>query len=153
MHTQQDVINDMLGNIKDPGLRGVYGAILSGKIVAQVRCMSDRCKGRVIAHIDEQGAVTETPPVLDPKGKYGLYKSGFEGVRERLDGQLGFRCYCGNSSVLCEEEQGIITPARPTQEDLNKIAERLSRRKVINPYLPKDGKTNIDGFVIEEIKV
>ncbi|MFA5937323.1 MAG: hypothetical protein WC822_05635, partial [Candidatus Paceibacterota bacterium] len=91
-------------------------------------------------------------PRIDAKGKYGLYNSGLEGSRQRLDGQWGFRCYCGNNSVLCEEEKGVITPARPSQADLQKIAERLSHRKT-NTYLPKNGKTNIDGFVIEEVKV
>lgn len=148
-----DIAQDMLRNIENPELREVYGSILSGKIIALVRCLSKSCKGAVIAHIDDAGKVTETPPVLDPKGKFGLYRSGLEGTRGRLDGQLGFRCYCGNSSVLCEEEKGIITPARPTQADLNKIAERLSKRKTLNPYEPKNGKTEIDGFVIEEIKV
>lgn len=152
MQVGQNVIKDMLGNIQDPKLRGVYGSIISGKIVAQVKCLSDRCKGRVIAFIDESGKVDEAEPRIDPKGKYGLYNSGLEGSRQRLDGQMGFRCYCGNNSVLCEEEKGVITPARPSQADLEKIAQRLSRRKA-NIYLPKNGKTNIDGFVIEEVKV
>lgn len=152
MQVGQNVIKDMLGNIQDPKLRGVYGSIISGKIIAQVKCLSDRCKGRVIAFVDESGKVDEAEPRIDPKGAYGLYNSGLEGSRQRLDGQWGFRCYCGNNSVLCEEEKGIITPARPSQADLEKIAQRLSRRKT-NIYLPKNGKTNIDGFVIEEVKV
>lgn len=152
MQVGQNVIKDMLGNIQDPKLRSVYGSIISGKIIAQVKCMSDRCKGRVIAFIDESGKVDEAEPRIDPKGKYGLYNSGLEGSRPRLDGFMGFRCYCGNNSVLCEEEKGVITPARPSQADLEKIAERLSHRKA-NIYLPKNGKTNIDGFIIEEVKV
>lgn len=152
MQIQQNVVKDMLKNIKDPKLRGVYGSIISGKIVAQVKCMSARCNGRVIAYIDETGKVDETAPKVDTKGKYGLYSSGLEGTRQRFDGQVGFRCYCGNSSILCEEEKGIITPARPSQADLEKIAQRLSQRNT-NAYLPKNGKTNIDGFVIEEVKV
>ena len=153
MQIQQNIIKDMLGNITDPKMREVYGSIVSGKIVAQVRCMSNRCKGHIIAYIDDNGKVDETQPVLDAKGKYGLYKSGLEGSRIRLDGQLGFRCYCGNSSILCEEEQGIITPARPSQEDLQNIAARLSLRRNPLMYAPKNGKAKIDGFVIEEVKV
>lgn len=152
MHTKQNVINDMLGNIKDPKARNLYGAIVAGEVYAQVKCLSKTCKGRVIAFIDRNGRVDETEPVVDPKGKYGLYKSGLEGSRQRLDGQMGFRCYCGNSSILCKEETGIITPARPTQEAVAKVAERLSKRTG-NEYLPKNGETEIDGFIIEEIKV
>ena len=100
MHIQQNVVKDMLGNIKDPKLRGVYGSIISGKIVAQVHCLSDHCKGRVIAFIDETGKVGETDPEVSPEGANGLYSSGLEGSRQRLDGQMGFRCYCGNSSIL-----------------------------------------------------
>lgn len=152
MQVGQNVIKDMLGNIADPKMRQVYGSILSGQIVAQVKCMSKRCNGRVIAFINNDGKVDEAEPLIDPKGRYGLYTSGLEGSRQRLDGQMGFRCYCGNNSVLCEEEKGIITPARPSQEDVMEIATRLSQRKA-NIYLPKNGKTNIDGFVIEEVKV
>lgn len=192
MQIQQNVVKDMLKNIKDPKLRGVYGSIISGKTVAQVRCMSEDitaeqevpvldkdgnpelykrgdkkgepktelktvvtrkgCKGRVIAYIDETGKVDEAEPELSPEGAYGRYSSGLEGSRQRFDGQVGFRCYCGNNSVLCEEEKGVITPARPSQADLEKIAKRLVRRNG-NEYLPKNGKTNIDGFVIEEVKV
>lgn len=152
MQVGQNVIKDMLGNIKDPKLREVYGSIISGKIVAQVHCMSKTCKGRVIAFIDETGKVDETDPELSPEGAYGLYSSGLEGSRQRLDGLLGFRCYCGNNSILCEEEKGIITPARPSQEALQKIAQRLGERKP-NTYVPRNGKIKIDGFIVEEVKV
>lgn len=191
MRIQQNVLKDMLANIKDPKLRQVYGNIISGKIVAQVRCNSEDiftevdvpildengdivyyergknkgqakterkniltrkgCKGRVIAFIDENGKVSETEPELSPEGAYGIYSSGLEGSRARLDGQLGFRCYCGNNSILCEEEKGIISPALPSTEDLQKIADRLSRRK-INLYKPKNGETNIDGFTVIEVR-
>lgn len=192
MQVQQNVIKDMLKNIEDPKLREVYGSIISGQIVKQVRCMSDDifekqevrvtddegrtilyqrgekkgqpkteiknvltrkgCKGRVIAYIDEAGKVDETEPVLSPPEAMSLYESGLEGSRLRLDGQVGFRCYCGNNSILCEEEKGVITPARPSQADLEKIASRLTKRNG-NMYEPKNGKTEIDGFVIEEVKV
>lgn len=193
MQVAQNVIKDMLGKIEDPKLREVYGSIISGQVIAQVRCMSEDivetrtfplfdednapilfksgkrkgeqktedkkivvrtgCAGRVIAYIDESRRVDETEPVANANEFYnGHYSSGLEGSRVRLDGQLGFRCYCGNNSVLCEEEKGVITPARPTSDDLQKIADRLSRRKG-NEYMPNKGKTNIDGFIIEELKV
>ena len=158
MQVAQNVITDMLKNIKDPKLRGVYGNIISGKITGLVRCNSDNCQGRIIAHITEDGRVDETPPLPQKKLKKGatiaqrVYSSGLEGSRQRFDGQWGFRCYCGNNSILCAEEQGIITPARPSEEDLQKIATRLSRRKG-NPYEIKNGKCAVDGFTIEEVKV
>lgn len=152
MQINQNVAKDMLQNIQDPQMREVYGNILSGKVVAQVRCMSKNCKGRVIGFLDDSGKISETPPVVDKKGKNGIYSSGLEGSRYRLDGVMGFRCYCGNNSVLCEEEKGIITPARPSQEDLQKIADRLSRR-THNLYEPKNGKATVDGFIIEDVKV
>lgn len=152
MAVRQNILQDMLGNIADPKLRNVYGKIIAGDIKALVHCMSKHCDGRVIAHIGIGGEVTETTPEVAPEGAYGLYSSGLEGSRQRLDGQWGFRCYCGNSSILCKEEQDIITPALPSQEDLITIAERLLKRNP-NIYLPRNGRTNIDGFVIEEIKV
>lgn len=130
----------------------------SGKRKGEVKTEKKRvlyqegCKGRAIAHITANGAVIELEPVAnDNEYNPTVYKSGLEGSRERLDGQMGFRCYCGNSSILCEEEQGIITPAVPTQSDLQKIADRLGKRKP-NLYLPKNGKTKIDGFEIVEVK-
>lgn len=158
MQVAQNVITDMLKNIKDPKLRGVYGNIISGKISGLVRCNSDNCQGRIIAHITEDGRVEETPPVANKKPRKGatiaqaLYSSGLEGSRQRFDGQYGFRCYCGNNSILCTEEQGIITPARPSEQDLITIAERLQKRQG-NPYIAKNGKTEIDGFTVEEVKV
>lgn len=159
MQINQNVAKDMLQNIKDPQMREVYGNIISGKVVAQVRCMSDNCKGRIIGFLDDAGKISETPPVLNKtlakkgaKSVQGIYSSGLEGSRYRLDGVMGFRCYCGNNSVLCEEEKGIITPARPSQEDLQKIANRLTKR-THNSYEPKNGKAEVDGFIIEDVKV
>lgn len=156
---RQNVVNDMLKNIKDPKLQRLYGGIVNGNITAIVKCMSTVCKGRVIAHITSDGRVEETPPEMNktaPKGKLkvsrALYASGLEGSRQRFDGQWGFRCYCGNNSILCEEEKGIITPQRPTPDDLVKIAKRLERRKG-NEYNVQKGKLSVDGFVIEEVKV
>lgn len=189
MHVPQNVVKEMLINIKDPNLRAVYGGIINGTVVSQVSCTSEDiieerelpvvdndgkpvtykigskrgqpkmelqqvvvkygCKGRVIALIDDKGAVTETEPVADPTGNQ-TYCSGLEGSRQRFDGQMGFRCYCGNNSILCEEEKGVITPARPTANDLQKIANRLSKRQD-NIYIPNEGKTEIDGFIITEL--
>lgn len=154
MVDKDTVIQEMLKNIPDPKLRENYGRLLSGQIVKQVMCMSKVCKGRVIATLDAAGAVTETKPVIDPKGKYGLYTSGLEGSRQRFDGALGFRCYCGNNSILCEEEKGVLNPLMPvppSEDDLLTIATRLSKR---TQKLPLVGPVvNIDGFKIEEVRI
>lgn len=157
MNVANNTVKDMLANIPDRKLRGVYGSIVSGKILALVHCLSDNCKGRVIAHISAEGRVEELAPVANKAPKKGapiaqkLYSSGLEGHRQRLDGQWGFRCYCGNNSILCKEEQGVITPARPSEKDLVTIAGRLDKRRG-NPYQSKNGKTEVDGFLIEEVK-
>lgn len=160
MSIRQNVINDMLKNIPDPKMRNVYGSIVKGDIVAQVHCLSDTCKGRVIAYITSDGKVEETPPEANkqPKGNEALveqklYKSGLSGHRLRFDGQIGFRCYCGNASVLCAEEKGIIKPSRPTEQDLNTIATRLQKRNGRDIYPTVKGKTEVDGFLIEEVQV
>ncbi len=159
MSIRQNVINDMLKNISDPKTRNMYGAIVNGNIIAQVRCMSEICAGRIIALITSDGKVEETPPLANkkPTGKemlveQKLYKSGLSGHRLRFDGQIGFRCYCGNASVLSAEEKGIIKPSRPTEQDLNTIAKRLQRRTG-EAYPTVNGKTEVDGFLIEEVKV
>lgn len=152
MQIPQTVAKEMLQKIEDPKARQLYGSILSGDVVAMVHCDSKSCKGCVIAHVSSTGVVSETPPVIDPKGKYGIYSSGLEGSRVRLDGHIGFRCYCGNSSILCAEEQGIITPAQPTRGDVETILAKIAKRKTIG-YPIKNGKAQIDGFTIEELKV
>lgn len=148
---QDNLVADMLRNIPDPKMREQYGRLISGAIVQVVRCMSDTCNGRIIANISDAGIVTETQPELSEDGAFGLYSSGLEGSRLRFDGRLGFRCYCGNNSILCEEEKGIITPAPPSEDDLHTIALRLSKRT--NIILPEVGKQTVDGFIIEDVKV
>jgi hypothetical protein len=78
-----------------------------------------------------------------------MYESGLEGSRQRLDGHLGFRCYCGNSSILADEEKGLISVSPPTKEALYEVAERLSKRD--NVVLPDLGSVTIDGFTKESV--
>jgi hypothetical protein len=158
MNLPNNAVKEMLANVPDPQLRSMYGNIANGQIAAVVRCMSETCKGNIIAHITAAGRVEETPPVANKTLRnaatkaQAVYKSGLEGHRQRLDGEWGFRCYCGNVSVLAPEEKGVITPARPSESDLVKIADRLGKRKG-DPYAWKNGKKEVDGFVIEEMKV
>lgn len=107
------------------------------------------CKGRVIANVGKDGNVVETPPVQDDDGPNGIYCSGLEGHRIRLDGTLGFRCYCGQNSILLEEEQGIITAGPPSEADLNTIALRLSKRT--NIMTPPHVTALKEGFMVVEV--
>lgn len=108
------------------------------------------CKGRVIALISKNGKVTETEPVSDVTGPNGIYSSGLEGSRIRLDGSLGFRCYCGQNSILLEEEQGIISNRPPSESDLNEIALRLSKRT--NIIVPAHIKAQKEGFEVVDVR-
>ena len=108
------------------------------------------CKGRVIAHITASGKVIETAPVPDRNGPNGIYSSGLEGSRIRLDGTLGFRCYCGQNSILLEEEQGVITGVPPSEADLNTIALRLSKRT--NIIVPAHVKAQKEGFAVVDVR-
>lgn len=153
----EDIMEDVLIEVLDEDNNPVL--FKSGKRKGEPKTTKETvvaregCKGRTIAYLLSSGAVQETPPLVNDNPYFtGQYKSGLEGSRQRLDGQRGFRCYCGNSSILCEEEKGVITPAVPSQLDLQKVAERLSNRKP-NLYLPKNGETKIDGFNVVELKV
>lgn len=109
------------------------------------------CNGRVIANVSADGRVTETAPREDTTGAYGRYSSGLEGSRLRLDGTLGFRCYCGNNSILLEEEKGVITASPPSEQDLTTIALRLSKRT--NIIVPDHIKAQKEGFMVEDVRV
>lgn len=108
------------------------------------------CKGRTIAYIGKNGKVTEAEPVSSEDGPNGIYSSGLEGSRIRLDGTLGFRCYCGQNSILLEEEQGIITNRLPSESDLNTIALRLSKRT--NIIIPAHIKAQKEGFEVVDVR-
>ena len=108
------------------------------------------CKGRVIAYIGRNGKVTEAGPIAGSDGPNGIYISGLEGSRIRLDGTLGFRCYCGQNSILLEEEQGIITNRLPSESDLNTIALRLSKRT--NIIIPAHIKAQKEGFEVVDVR-
>jgi len=147
---QDNLVKDMLRNIPDPKMREQYGRLLSGEIAQEVHCLSDNCKGRIIAYIGKNGKVTEAEPIAGEDGPNGIYTSGLEGSRIRLDGTLGFRCYCGQNSILLEEEQGVITNRLPSESDLNTIALRLSKRT--NIIIPEHVKAKKEGFAVVEVR-
>ena len=150
MATKDTIIEDMLKNLPD-SQRKAYGAIVNGEITHLVHCDSKTCKGKVIAHIYADGRVVETDLVIDKKGKYGLYSSGLEGSRQRLDGNWGFRCYCGNNSILAEAEQGQIGRGAPSKENIETIAQRLSKKPT--KVAIKGDKIAVDGFTVEKVRV
>lgn len=151
MVNNDNLVKDMLKNIPDPKLREQYGRMIAGDIIAVVKCLSETCAGRVIANVSADGRVTEVAPLEDADGAYGRYSSGLEGSRMRLDGTLGFRCYCGNNSILLEEEKGVITASPPSEQDLNTIALRLSKRT--NIIVPNHIKAQKEGFMVEDVRV
>jgi len=138
-------ITKLLNNIKDPGQRMQIQNILTGNIVKVVRCMSKSCNGRIVANVYASGKIE---PVFDEEdGKMYLRAS-----RNRLDGYLGFQCWCGNDSRLCDAEIGVsgIENNAPQKSDLETVWNRLQKRPV--NYPERDGKQDIDNFRIETIK-
>lgn len=170
--------NEMLNKITDPVERERYGNILNGQVSAVVHCNSKTCKGRVIADIMADNSCQETEPLTptdemvakaekqnaktakynekhpdEPKEFVVLpqYISGLEGDRIRLDGSRGFRCYCGNSSILHEHEQGHVGANAPSKRELEKVFGKM----LMNPseYPEVNGKMIVDGFTIERVQV
>ncbi len=132
------ILQTILNNIDDPGLRKTLSNVAGGNIVAQVRCL--KCK-KVIAHVYHDGQIIEVK---------NSDKSGCLSSRKRFDGYMGFSCRCGNWSIQSKQEQGIMGPDMPSKEDLQKIAARVEQ----NPshYTKENGATEVDGFVIEDFK-
>ena len=160
MAVPDSVVADMLRNLP-PQQQQAYGDIVNGNVTHLVKCDSDYCKGRVIGHLMSDGRVVEanlkTPTKSELKGaekakiSYGMYTSGLEGSRQRLDGNWGFRCYCGNNSVLSEQEQGIITAGAPTQKDIYQIADNIQRKPT--KVTQSGGKLSVDGFTLEKVGI
>lgn len=148
------VADQMLQHITDPGLQAKYASILNGQVEFAVHCNSKQCAGHIIAYLDTNGSITEIDPITPTekqraKASYGLYVSGLEGSRQRLDGQWGFRCYCGNNSILASHEQGIIGSNPPTKRDLEKIFGKL--QEIPTNYVEQNGLLEVDGFTLERI--
>ena len=135
----------LLDNIKDPVQRGMIQNILMNNVVKVIRCMSSSCKGRIIGNIYSDGKIA---PTVDSKDGL-MYMRAY---RQRLDGFLGFQCWCGNDSRLCKAEIGVsgIENNAPQKSDLEQVFNRLQNKPVYYPE--KDGRQDIDNFRIENIK-
>ncbi len=58
------------------------------------------------------------------EGQQGAYTiiSG----RERLDGQFGFQCICGNNDLLTRQEKSSFSnPAAPRPQEINEVVKNL----------------------------
>lgn len=50
--------------------------------------------------------------------------------RERLDGEFGFQCVCGNNNLLTQQEaKTFANPAAPKPQEINEIVENLKVEK------------------------
>lgn len=158
---QPSIANEMLNKITDPVERERYGNILNGQIVALVHCDSKACGGRVIADVMADGRCQEREPIVPSQSQIKRfvamgkqvphYVSGLEGDRTRLDGSHGFRCYCGNNSILHANEVGHISHNAPSKRDLEQIFGKMQRNPTEYPEV--NGMISIDGFTIERVQV
>lgn len=142
---EQDTLDLMIQNLP-ADQRRVLTDVLTGHVDKAVKCLSKSCKSRVIAYIyqdapDKQRVV----PSSESLDNMYLFQS-----RQRLDGQWGFHCKCGNNSIIAKHEQGIIGPHLPSKSDLEKIHSNLLNNKPNYPVI--NGKQKVDGFSIEDVK-
>lgn len=134
-------LQELLGNISDPALRAHYEASLSGDQAA-LYCMSKKCKGYQIGVLTAAGTWVN---VGKRKGSKLL------STRVRFDGNTGFRCKCGNSSITSPAETGVITGSAPTRSQLAKVyADQKKNPAKVTEH--KDGSVTVDGFKIEQLR-
>ena len=135
-------LQELLGNIEDPILRAQYEALANSSEVAIVYCMSKTCKGREIGRQNNVGAWIGTNQTK---------KSGLLSTRARFDGHIGFNCRCGQSSIVSQAEDGVITQEAPTRSDLAQIYinQKDSPAKVTEHV---DGSVTVDGFKVEPVR-
>lgn len=142
MSVSQEQVQQMFKTIPDPKLRQQLAGIMTSKEVKTVACMSKTCKGRIIGSITDNNRVNS---ITEEDGKTYL-----RAWRHRLDGFMGFECWCGNDSRLSAQEKGHIGADAPSKSDLEKVWEKVSNKPSQYPVLK--GKQVIDGFEIKEIK-
>lgn len=133
-------VEKLLNNIQDKNLLKQIKNVLSEDYVKKIKCMSATCKGRLLGYINANGKVTAA---VNNKGEMYLRSS-----RQRLDGYMGFECWCGNDSRLAEQEKGIVGQFID-KNILKKVAEKLERKPA--KYTKTGKKLLIDNFLIEDI--
>lgn len=151
-HVSDAVLNRMLDQLPKE-LRRNLSHIVSGAITHQVACMGD-CQGEVIAYIYSDGVDPRgmpqfrVEPIVNADDIMKLRAS-----RKRLDGQLGFQCWCGNDSRIASQEAGSIKHdgLPPDRDGLEEIYRQLQANPAI--YAEVDGVKEVDGFSIERVGV
>lgn len=157
MHVRSNLLNDMLSNISDPKLRDTYAQVISGKFPFIVYCMDPQINpatglsheaGVLIGYVRRNGKTVEEVVVDEDGTRIAALVSS----RDRFDGQKGFRCLCGNSSIVCPEEADIVVPGWfPNKADLTKIAKRLEGQVKKAKALTVGSSVEYDGFRVEEV--
>jgi len=138
-------LKEMIANIENPAVRAQYEAALTGATHV-VKCLSKKCKGRVIGEKRTTGAWLDVSKDVDPKDRWGL-----RSTRQRLDGHTGFSCKCGNYSVTSKAEDGVITGSIPSKKELSAVYERQQKNKAkVKEH--DDGSIEVDGFLIVPLK-
>jgi hypothetical protein len=160
MQANQTLINGMLNNIADPGIRKTYGDILRGRYAYNVFCINPQmnpktekpfhAKKCLVGHMTASGQVYDSQTVDKEREPIaGLLTS-----RDRLDGRKGFRCYCGNSSIQCAEELGVLkqsaAPMPPTKRELEEIFLKIQSSGK-GPLQFVGGVAEYDGFRLEQV--
>ena len=104
--------------------------------------MSKTCKGRVIGHVYKDGSIR---PTSDGDEMY------MRAYRNRLDGFLGFQCWCGNDSRLSPQEAEVpgMSTASPSKSDLERVWGNVAKKP--SNYPTADGRQEVDGFRLEEV--
>lgn len=140
-HISDDTLSQMLGAITDPTMKTHINRIINSDVKQNIRCTSKKCKNAIIGTIDQNGVIT--PTFVNGKMRMRAH-------RKRLDGGLGFQCWCGNDSRLAEEEKGVrgIEQNAVTKADLAEVWNRLGGK--VKDFSMNNGKKNIDGFIVEE---
>lgn len=140
MNVSNTQIQELFRAIPDPKLRSQLSNIVNSNAVKAIYCMSDTCKGRLIAHVMDNGQVN----AVTTRNKTFLRSS-----RHRFDGFMGFECWCGNDSRLAPQEKGHIGATAPDKSALQKVWEKVNNKPSDYPVIK--GVQTIDGFKIEEI--
>lgn len=136
-------LKTMLGHMP-PTLRRQVVDSLQGNIEFEIYCKSKTCKNRLLGYILD---TKKFRPVTEKDGK--MY---CRAIRYRLDGAIGFQCWCGNDSRLSEQEKGVggIENNAVTSNDLNEVYARLQKKPA--NYPTSKGIQLVDGFAIKEVK-
>jgi hypothetical protein len=139
----------MIDQVKDPEVKQRLANIAVGRITKHISCLSKTCKGRIIGYLYDTGML-EADELRDKDGKL---ISGALAIRPRFDGFEGVECACGYDSRIAEAEKGIMktngTP--PSKEDMEHIHANLQNKPA--HYVEKSGKIEVDGFIIEKVRI